>query len=126
MIACGLADIVKSGAEPTIKDTGTEWDELPLIPVIVTTYVPGVAKDGTTTIKVEVIDPAGGIRTLLGLSVVEGPAGEGEADKNTVFEKPLMLPNVTNVVPEVPAAIVIELGLALMLKSTTLTVIVTE
>ncbi len=126
MIACGLADIVKSGAEPTVKNTGTEWDEPPLIPVTVTTYAPGVAEDGTTTVRVEIIDPPGGIRTLLGLGVVEGPAGEAEADKNTVLEKPLILPNVTIVVPEVPAAIVIELGLALMLKSTTLTVILTE
>jgi hypothetical protein len=33
----GLADIVKSGAEPTVRDMVVEWDELPLIPVIVTT-----------------------------------------------------------------------------------------
>lgn len=33
----GLADIVKSGALPTVKDMVVEWDELPLIPVIVTT-----------------------------------------------------------------------------------------
>lgn len=74
----------------------------------------------------EVLEPPAGTSTLLGLGVVESPDGEGEANRMIVLEKPLMLPNVTVAVPEVPAAIVIELGLVLILKSTTSIVIVTE
>jgi hypothetical protein len=58
----------------------------------------------------------------VGLSEGEGPDGDEDAERNTVPESPLILPNVTIAVPEAPAGMVRELGLALMLKSTTLIV----
>ena len=82
--------------------------------------------EGTTTVKMEEPDPPAGTRTLLELSATDGPDGKTEGDRNTVFEKPLMLPRAIVAVPDCPAGTASEPGLALMLKSTTLTVIITE
>ncbi len=81
--------------------------------------------DGTTIVSVEVPVPDDS-GTLTGLMVAPSPDGETLTDKVTVFENPFTLPRDMAAVPDDPAAIVIELGLALMLKSTTLTVMVTE
>jgi hypothetical protein len=75
---------------------------------------------------VEVPVPLDVSTTLFGLRVGAGPEGEIDADRNIVFEKPLMLRRPIVAVPVCPTGIVREAGLALMLKSTTLTVITTE
>jgi hypothetical protein len=123
---CGLADRVKSGSEPTVKDTVVEWEDPPLLPVTVRAYTPAVVDEGTSIVKMEEPDPPAGTRTLFGLSATEGPKGKTEPDSSTVFEKPLMLPTAIVDVPDWPAGIAREPGLALTLKSTTLTVTVTE
>jgi hypothetical protein len=64
--------------------------------------------------------------TILGLTVGAGPAGDTEWDKDTVLENPLTLPKLKVVVADEPAAIIRELGLALIAKSTTITVMMTE
>ncbi len=64
--------------------------------------------------------------TLPGLRETTGPTGYSECDRDTVFEKPLILLKVIVAGPDELEGIVRELGLALMLKSTTITVIVTE
>ena len=74
----------------------------------------------------EVPVPLDDSTTLYGLRAGAGPDGETDADRNIVFEKPLMLPRLIEAVPVCPAGTVREAGLALMLKSTTLTVITTE
>jgi hypothetical protein len=89
-------------------------------------YAPAVADWGIATVKIVEPDPPAGTRTLVELRATEGPKGETEPDKNTVLEKPLMLPRLMVAMPDCPAGIDKEPGLALMLKSTTLTVIVTE
>jgi hypothetical protein len=63
---------------------------------------------------------------LLGLAVAPSPDVEALTEIVTVFENPFKLARDMLEVADPPCAIVIELGLALMLKSTTLTVIVTE
>jgi hypothetical protein len=88
--------------------------------------VPVGVEDGTTTVRIEVPVPLDVTVTLFGLRAGAGPDGKTEAERNTVFEKPLMLPRLIVAVPDCPAGTGREEGLALMLKSTTLTVIVTE
>ena len=92
-----------------------------------TVYTWGAVDEGTTNVKMEEPDPPAGTGTLLGLSPTDGPGkGETEADSDTVFEKPLMLPRLMVAVADCPAGMVREVGLALILKSTTLTAITTE
>lgn len=62
--------------------------------------------------------------TLLGLAVAPIPEAEALTESVTVFENPFRLVREMLDVPEDCWAIVIELGLALRLKSTTLTVMV--
>ncbi len=83
-------------------------------------------EDGTTIVKAEVPVPPDDTGTLLGLNETTGPKGNSECDRDTVFEKPLILPKVMVADPDELAGIVRELGLTLMLKSTTLMVITTE
>ena len=54
----------------------------------------------TTTVKMEEPDPPAGTRTLFGPKATEGPEGKTEADRITVFEKPLMLPRLIVAVPD--------------------------
>ncbi len=63
--------------------------------------------------------------TILGLTVGAGPAGDTEWDNDMVLENPLTLPKVKVTVADEPAAMIRELGLALIVKSTTTTVTVT-
>ena len=93
---------------------------------MVMVYVPIGVEDGTTIVRVEVLVPPDVTVTVLGLKVGAGPDGETDADKITLPEKPLMLPKLMVAVPDCPSGTVTEDGLALMLKSTTLTVITTE
>lgn len=44
--------------------------------------------------------PPDDTKTLFGLRVGAGPDGETESDRNTVFEKPLMLPRLIMAVPD--------------------------
>ncbi len=77
-------------------------------------------------VKVEVLVPPDDTGTLVVLRDSVGTAGVTECDRDTVFEKPLMLIRVMVAVPDEPAGIVSEFGLALILKSTTLTTTVIE
>ncbi len=55
-----------------------------------------------------------------------GPVGAEVADNETVPAKPLMLARLIVTVPELPRGIVIEAGLAVRLKSWTITATRTE
>ncbi len=77
-------------------------------------------------LRLDVADAPGPSVIVLGLMAVRGPLGDEDAVRSMLPEKPPRLFRVRVVVPESPGKMVIEDGLAVMLRSTTWTVIVTE
>ena len=63
-------------------------------------YNPFGVEEGTTIDRMEVPVPPDDTGTLLGLTDKEGPAGNTECDKDTVFEKPKTLPSVIVTKPD--------------------------
>jgi len=59
--AVGVAVILKSGRVVTINDTSSEFDCAPLVPVILSVYVPADAVQGTPIVKVVVVPPVEGV-----------------------------------------------------------------
>ena len=98
----------------------------PLVPVIVTVYVPGVVLCNVLIVSVDVPDPPELSETLDELRVSLGPVGEQVAEIATLPVKPLMLAKLMVTVPVEPAARLSELTLVSRLKSCTFTVITTE
>ncbi len=78
------------------------------------------------TVSVELADPPELRETGDGLADAPRPEGATEVDRVTEPVKPFRLPSWTDEVPEEPAKIVMDCGLAEMVKSTTLTVTWTE
>ena len=110
----GFAAIEKSAALLTDTVTVVECDRDPLVPATVTVYVPGFEE---LTDRVEEPVPPDERETLAGLSDVLGPAGELVEDRATVPAKLFRLASVIVEVAVAPALTLIEVGLALMLKS---------
>jgi hypothetical protein len=69
------------------------------------------------TFKVALPVPPEFKTTLVGLRVANGPAGEIDAERLTVPEKPFRLLKVIVEVPEEPAGILIEVGFAESVRS---------
>jgi hypothetical protein len=89
--------------------TVTECDRLPLVPVTLTKYVPGVDE---VTESIEVPEPV----TLVGFKVAVSPDGL-VADKVTTLANELTEFTVIDDVPVLPAVIVTVVGLAVIVKS---------
>ena len=105
----GLVAIVKSC---TVKEMVAEWDRLPLMPVTVTVYAPGVPEHDS----VEVPDPV----KLVGLRVhVKPVAGLTVEVSPTRSLKPSRAVAVIDEVPATPALTVPPAGLAVIVKSWT-------
>lgn len=96
-----MADIVKSGSELTVIDRTIECDKVPVMPVTVTTYAPGVTDNGTTIVSVEVPVPPDDNGRLVGLAFAPSPDGDPLTESVTVFENPFKL---ARDILEVPAA----------------------
>ncbi len=78
------------------------------------------------TVRVEPADPPGLRETGDGLAEALRPDGTTDVESITEPAKPFKLVSWTDDVPEEPANIVMDCGLAEMVKSTTLTVTCTE
>jgi hypothetical protein len=112
----GLAVMLKSPelTELTVTATVVLWDSEPLVPVIVTVYVPGFEE---LTDSVDVAVPPAVRVTLVELNDRLSPLGELVADRATVPAKSLRLARVMVDVEEDPALMVSEEGFAEMVKS---------
>ncbi len=113
-----MATILKS---TTLTVTLSDWETKPAAAVTVTVNAPRVAE---LTVKVEVAEVPSA--TDVGLSDVEGPAGDTSVVSETVPVNPAKLVTVIVDVAEEPSGIVRVLGLADILNSTTWTVTLTE
>ena len=98
----------------TVTVTVVEWTSEPLVPATVTVYVPDVEEE---TVSVEVADPPEARVTLVGLRDGVSPAGEAEAESDTVPEKPPRLDRVIVEVAVAPAWMVRLMGLGEIVKS---------
>lgn len=113
----GADAILKSPLTVTV--TVAERVMLPLVPVTVIVYVPGVAPPALMS-NVDVADPPLERVALVGQSETTGPEGDTEADNETVPEKPLTLDSVTVELDDDPARVSETLdGLVETLKSWT-------
>ncbi len=110
----------------TVNVTVTVWVRPPLVAVMVIVYVPWGVLWSVRMVKVDVAVPPGPSETLLELKLSLGPVGEHTAESDTVPVNPFRLARLIVTVPELPAVRFMELTLVLRLKSTTLTIIVTE
>jgi len=117
----GLAVTVKSAAAPTVTATVAEWESVPLVPVTVTVKVAAFVPVHDS---VEVW--AAPKTTLAGLRVHVRPAGETVAVRATVPVNPLTGVTVMVDDPEPPDAKLMLVGLAVTVKSRTVTVTVAE
>ena len=88
--ACGLALIAKSCfSTETVTVVTVEWLREPLVPKIVTVYVPGVDE---LNVQVELAVPPEDRARLLGLQTTPIPVdGDPETERITLPAKPLML-----------------------------------
>lgn len=112
----GFAAIVKSW---TVYETDAECERLELVPVTATMYAPAEPIQA----RVAVPEPA----TLVGVRVQVRPVdGDTTVVRLTTPLKPCSAATVIVEVPETPARIVTEVGLAAMVKSCTVYVTVTE
>lgn len=91
-----------------------EWVSVPLVPTIVTVYVPRCAM--TLVVSVSVVEPVEGFGLNDGLT----PDGSPVAEKVTAPEKPPEGTTVIAEVPESPRSILRLVGDALRPKSATL------
>jgi len=113
----GEADIEKSGAAETVRLMVAVWVLPPPEPVTVRVYVPVAAEADTVMVRVDVAVPPEVSVTEVGLNVAVTPVGAPETDRLTVPAKPLREVRVMVDVPELPCAIVSDVGEAEMEKS---------
>jgi hypothetical protein len=118
----GLAAMLNPDDATTLTLMATEWDREPLVPVIVTVYVPTVLE---LRVRVEVPEPPDTRATLIGLREAVVPEGETDAARLTVPAKPFRLVRVMVDCEEEPEVIVRLVG-AETVKSVTLTVTWTD
>ncbi len=110
----GFSEMVKSC---TMQVTVVVWDTVPLVPITVMVKVPALPLPDS----VEVPEPPG---IEVGLSVAEKPVdGDTEALRKTVLVKPWTGDTVMVEVHVVPALTVMLVGLAVIVKSVTVTVL---
>src|SRR3989442_12223887 len=76
----------------TVTVTWVEWDRAPLVPVTFTLEVASGVNEVVVTLRVEVPNPPGLIRTDVGFSVVIilGELGTNLEDSKPVPEKPVL------------------------------------
>ncbi len=117
------AETVNSGLGVTVTDTIAECSSTPFVPVRVALYDPVVEEVNLQ--DEEPVLPAGRKR-LVGLQDIVRLELEGEDTKLMLPEKPPRLVKMMEEVEEEPAARSRDDGLALIVKSTMLTVTVTE
>jgi hypothetical protein len=110
----------------TVTVTCVVWDTFPLVAVIVTVYVPGVARSDAETVSVDELVlwdcrfTTDGARDVVGFErerLAVRLAGATWADRVTLPENPLRLVNVNVDVPEDPSGIESDVGFAAMPKS---------
>ncbi len=109
----GLAVTMKS---VTVTTTVADLERVPLVPVTVTVKV---AELEQLTVNVDVPEVPRVI--LVGLRVAEQPVGAPEAVSETTPANPLPLVTVTVELANEPATKLIEVGLAVTVKSVTMT-----
>ncbi len=100
----------------TVTETVADWDLEPLVAVTVTVKV---AAPEQPTVNVE--EPEAPRVTLVGLNVAEQPVGAPVAVNETIPVKPFTAVTAMVEVPEEPAEKLIEVGLAVTVKSVTVT-----
>ncbi len=118
LIEVGLAVTVKS---VTVTETVAVLDRVPPVPVTVTVKVAALEQ---LTVRVDI--PEVPRVTLVGLSVALQPVGAPVAVRLTIPVNPLTAVTVIVDVAEVPATKVSEVGLAVTVKSITLTATVAD
>lgn len=96
-----------------MSDTVVECIRLPLVPVIVIAYVPGVVPDATVNVAVEVCDPL----IEPGLNPTVTPEGTFDAASETDDEKPSIAEIEIVELPLLPCFTVSDDGFAAMVKS---------
>jgi len=106
----GLAVTEKSSGAATVTVTVVEWESVPLVPVTVTVYVPGVELE---QFSVEVPEPV----TLVGLNVHVSPVGDTVEARETIPLNPLSAVTVIVDDPEDPEVKETLVGLAAIVKS---------
>ncbi len=105
----------------TVTDTVTEWDRAPFVPVTTTLKLPGARPHGVVIVSVETADPPDVSVTVVGLRVAVMLTDEGVAVRIRLPENIFRLVSVMVDVVELPADKLTDAGLAVMLKSPTLT-----
>ncbi len=119
----GLAVTVKSvTGEVTVTATAAERDNMPLVPVTVTVKLGTALEQLTVNMDVPEVPRV----ILVGLRVVEQPVGAPVAVKDTTPVKPFTGATVIVEVAEEPAVKLMEPGLAVTVKSATVTATVAD